>query len=127
MKALTPCVMWNPDCQGKWDYDGRLISVSTRYWPGGRGFDVYDSAHPELGLHPLIDPSIKPSANAAIVLNHGKPDEFDGFGDYVTLISKDFEGNTEAEVKAQVEGWVNEQFIDLARLLLRRYGVLNPV
>lgn len=126
MKLLKPCVMWNPDCQGKWDYDGRFVSISTRYWPGGRGFDVYDTAHPELGLHPHIDPAIRPSATASIVLNHGKPDDFDGYGDSLPLVSKDFEADTEAEVKAQVEGWVNEQFHDLARLVMRHYGVLNP-
>ena len=31
---------WTNDCQGKKDYDGPILEVSTRYWPRGGGFFV---------------------------------------------------------------------------------------
>jgi hypothetical protein len=85
---LEPCADWRPDCQGKWDYDGRLFSISSRYWPASRWTD-------------------KHSATASIVLNHGKPNKY-GFGDQIKLAEHEFEGDTEAEVKAQVEEWVKD-------------------
>ena len=33
---------WTDDCQGKKDFDGRLLSYSTRYWPASyRGSGIY--------------------------------------------------------------------------------------
>jgi hypothetical protein len=99
---VKPNIEWTPDCSGKWDYDGHIISISTRYWPAGGGFHVsnggvfVDSAE--------IFPHIKPSAHARIVLRCA------GYDESLDLIGKEFEAGTEAEVKAQVESWVQEQF-----------------
>ena len=110
----TPCCKWTNDCQGKKDYDGRLISVSTRYWPRGGGFHILDAGSSELRLSD--DASIKPSAHAAIHLNFGEPDQY-GYGDYRELADATFKAETEAEVKALVEQWVQEKFEKVIRLL----------
>ena len=115
-EQLTPCAKWTNDCQGKKDYDGRLISISARYWPAGGGMHIYDTAHPELGLHESVDTTIKPSANASIVLNFGEPDEY-GYGDYMDLCEQEFTADTEAEVKAQVEKWAQDKFDKIRELL----------
>lgn len=112
----TPCAKWTDDCQDKKDYDGRLVSISTRYWPAGGGMHIYDSTHPEKGLVLSTNPAIKPSANASIVLNFGEPDEY-GYGDSRDLATAEFEGETEAEVKEQVEEWVLAKFEKIRELL----------
>jgi hypothetical protein len=95
---MQPCARWTDDCQGKKDYDGRLLSISTRYWPGNYRSDG------------------RPSASAAILINHGEPDQY-GYGDHTVWRETDIAADTETEVKAAVEVWVREQMADvLARL-----------
>lgn len=89
MSDLIPCARWTDDCSGKKSYDGRLLSIDTRYWPGSKS------------------PDGRPSAKASIIINHGEPDE-DGYGDYTVWRSIGISGDTEAEVKAAVEAWVRE-------------------
>lgn len=97
---------WTPDCQGKWDYDGRLVSISTRYWPQGGGFHLFaDGDFVASADHPMTR-GTPPSANCSILLHHGDPDD----QDYTTIIEKGFEGATEAQVKADVEKWAAEQY-----------------
>src|SRR4051794_15112599 len=93
---------WTPDCQGKWDYDGALIRVSTRYWPRGGGFSIYDGGE----FRTNENQEIRPSANSTIYL-----------GEDEVLVEQDFEGDTEAEVKCAVEVWVAAQFNRIASLL----------
>lgn len=104
MSDYKPYARWTNDCQGKQDYDGRLISISTRYYPGpgGGGFLVFGDGQPMREV-PYGD---KPSAQASILLNHGPSEEGDGGGNYMVLASEEFSGETEAEVKAKVESWV---------------------
>lgn len=118
---FEPCAAWTPDCQGKWDYDGRLLSISTRYYPGpeGGGAMTFDTATSAFGTLPY---GPRPHAHAAIHLNHGEPDRY-GYGDYLVLREAEFDADTEAEVKALVEAWVTAQVNDIARLLARA----NPV
>jgi len=120
---MKPAARWTPDCQGKWDYDGRLISISTRYWPSGGGFHIYDPKQPERGLHSSLDdfPEIKPSANAAIHIECGEPDEKGHNSSYAVLSERDFEANTEQTVKAEVEVWVAEQYSRIVKCLLVEY------
>jgi hypothetical protein len=120
-KERTPCATWTPDCQGKQDYDGRLISISTRYWPRGGGMFFFSTSEPGKGLRQINDMAIKPSAHAAISLNFGEPDE-NGFGDYLDIVEQRFEGDTEAEVKVQVERWVKERFDEISVILMNHYG-----
>lgn len=70
---------WRNDCQGKKDYDGRLVEVSTRYWPPN-----YD-AH---GQH---------TAHSSILLGG------------MAVTDRNFTAPTIAECKRQVEQWVASQ------------------
>ena len=88
----SPCARWTSDCNGKQDYDGRMLSISTRYWPAWKSSDR------------------RPSAHAAIHVNHGRPDPDDDWGDYTVLFDQEFSAATESEVKVLVEAWVAEQF-----------------
>jgi hypothetical protein len=121
---MKPAARWTPDCQGKWDYDGRLVCISTRYWPAGGGFHIYDGRQPERGLHPSSEdfPEIKPSAIASIDIRCGETDESGHNEDYAHLSEKEFEADTEAEVKSQVEDWVRSEYLRIVTCLLREYG-----
>ena len=91
---MSIAIEWTNDCSGKKDYDGDVVRVSSRYWPRGGGFLVF-------GTNGLEDndarPEIKPSAKSHILLGDEE------------LATAEFEGETEAEVKAQVEAWVTEK------------------
>lgn len=105
---MTPEIKWTSDCSGKWDYDGALISVSTRYWPSGGGFYINDAS----GFRKSTDGSIRPSATASIVLNVTQPD-----WTHRKIVEKDFEGDSETEVKYAVEQWVQGKFDEIVALL----------
>lgn len=106
--------VWTDDCGGKKDYDCDLISLSTRYWPQGGGFFVLDST----GFHGNeARPEIKPSAKASLRLGDLCN------GPYIDLISEEFEGDTEAEVKAKVEEWAQSEYEKLIALVSSHYGV----
>jgi len=116
--VIEPCARWTDDSQGKKDFDGRLLSISTRYWPGeasGHGMMVVETSKvsvdvgavrsvPKISIAPY---GKMPSAVASICVNFGKPDQY-GHGDYATLLRQEFEAHTEAQVQAQVEAWVKE-------------------
>lgn len=117
---LTPCAKWTDDCQGKKDFDGPLVEISTRYWPRGGGYWVM---HNNPGAPVKIEkndvrPEVKPSAHAAINLRWGDPDE-DHYGPF---IEESFEGETESEVKAQVEAWIQRQMGRVVRALTKEFG-----
>jgi hypothetical protein len=99
--TFQPTAKWTPDCNGKQDFDGPLLTISTRYWPAWKSSDN------------------RPSASAAIVVNHGIPHPEEEWADYSTLAEADFAADTETEVKAQVEAWVREACLDV----LSRLGV----
>jgi len=95
---------WTNDCQGKKDFDGEVLHVSSRYWPRGGGFHVLD----ENGWSGNeARPEIRPSAVSHIYF-------FDK-----ELVTKQFEADTEEEVKALVETWVKEQIASLTEHLSR--------
>lgn len=95
-------IEWTDDCQGKKDYDGDIVAVSTRYWPGP--VTVFDTATPEKGLHEI--PGGKPSATCSIMLSNGYPHHND---ETVDLISRDFEGDTFEAVAKKIETWAQKQ------------------
>ena len=113
---MQPYAMWTNDCQGKKDYDGELLKISTRYWPGpsGGGAMMFNTTTREFSTLPY---GARPSAHSAILLMIGPKAENDGGGDYLTWREKYFEADTEAEVKTAVEAWVAEQMADVVRLL----------
>jgi hypothetical protein len=118
---MKPAARWTPDCQGKWDYDGRLIGISTRYWPCGGGFHLSDGTgnfRPSIETHP----EIKPAATASIHVYCGETDENGHNSPYAVLAEKEFEADTEQEVKAAVEVWVAEQYDRIVKCLMDEYG-----
>ena len=104
---------WTLDCQGKQDYDGNIVTISTRYWPRGGGFSTYDNETGEWRGNEHR-PDLWPSAHAALHLKYRKAE---GYDDYVILVEAEFEGETETEVKAQVERWVKSQYDKVAALM----------
>ena len=113
---ILPRAMWIDDCQGKKDYDGPILSVSTRYWPGpgDGGAMTYDTRTCVFGT---IAYGPRPSATSSIILHLGPQEEHDGGGDRLTWRKQDFEGDTEQAVKTAVETWVSAQIKDLVTLL----------
>ena len=105
---------WQPDCQGKWDYDGRLVSLSSRYWPRGGGFHVLDPNKGILEGNETRTETI-PTATASICI--GDLAE----GPYETIITADFCGDTEAHVKAQVEKWAKEMISRVESAIRREF------
>ena len=122
---LKPYAMWTNDCQGKQDYDGGLLSISTRYYPGpgGGGFMMFNSATGEMSTKPY---GKTPSAHSSIILRIGPREEHDGGGDYLVWRDADFEAATEAEVKGLVETWVTAQMADVVALLGGAPAFRNP-
>ena len=108
---------WTPDCSGKWDYDGVILEISTRYYPRGGGFHVSDGKG---DLRPSAEkfPDVKPSATSKIEIVHGDDD-------YALLIQQEFTGDTEAEVKGAVEKWAAEKFERIVAVLQREFGELR--
>jgi hypothetical protein len=97
---------WTDDCQGKKDYDAEILGISTRYWPRGGGFSIFDRDKPEAGLQDNeTRPGIKPSAKSELVIRHAG----EGLETWTVLAAAEFEAETEDEVKAAVEEWAQAQ------------------
>lgn len=101
---------WEPDCQGKWDYDYPLVSLSCRYYPRGGGYDVYHNGAWEVNED---RPEIGPTAQASICIGDLVN------GPYETLAEAYFGGKTESEVKRQVELWA-EEMIERVEYAIRK-------
>ena len=83
---------WTDDCQGKKDFDGELVRLSTRYWPGSYQANGWPSAKAELHL-------VLPDAMAR-----------EGWQNWRTLVSAKFEAPTQEEVQRKVEEWAIVQY-----------------
>jgi len=120
--------MWTDGCQGKKDYDGRVLGISTQYYPRGGGHFTLDPNGSQKLQGNETRPEIKPSANASFVLRKMCVDDDgveypdDGYGDSVDIVSCDFEGETEQDVKSQVEEWVQKVYTDMIDLLKTKYS-----
>ncbi len=113
---LKTAASWTNDCQGKQDYDGPILSISTRYWPRGGGYWLVDNTNGKCS--DTADPSrqnIRPSATSAIIMYHGVSEEC------FPLTEKDFEGETEDEVKKLVEEWGQEEMNKIVEALKSIY------
>lgn len=109
---------WTNDCQGKQDYDGDILSISTRYYPGpgGGGFLAVETG-PE-GAKMWTEPyGPRPQAHSSLLLWDLDSDE-----DGKELAEASFEADTEAEVKAQVEAWAQEQMGRAVKALLAEFS-----
>lgn len=102
--------VWTNDCCGKKDYDGGILSISTRYWPRGGSAMVFDTRTPKLGLR-IYDDGSEPSAHSSLVL-------LSADGKHITLTEKEFEAGSFQGVAEQVEAWAQEQMDKAVAVLL---------
>lgn len=105
---------WTDDCSGKKDFDGEIIAISTRYWPQGGGFHIYD------GVNFYQNTKGSPPSAKSSFLLRASPDE-DGSDEPTTLVSKKFEGDSFESVRAQVEEWAEGQYVRIVSALLREF------
>lgn len=112
-------IAWTSDCQGKKDYDGDVVAISTRYWPGP--VTVFDTSKPEKGLHE--EPGGQPRAHCSIVLLDGATDHE---GTTETLAEMKFVGGSFREVSRQVEAWAQEQMDRIATALRAEFRGSRP-
>jgi hypothetical protein len=91
-EPIRPPCLWTNDCSGKQNYDGRLLWVSTRYWPD---FTAHCS------IHLCMAPAQWPEPNDP---NHEVEALYND--DYVTVADAYFKGDNKAEVQRAVEEWV---------------------
>lgn len=104
MNDLKLNARWTDDCQGKKDYDGPILVVSTRYWPRGGGFWIINNKANSVSIEDdSTRPEIKPSASCSLDIVSKQ----EGYapGEHTTIATRDFEGETFEEVSAQVEAW----------------------
>lgn len=105
---------WTDDAQGKKDFDGDILSISTRYWPAGGGFSIFV---PGQGFtHNPLD--TKPSAKSSLVFRYAEYESID-------LAEKEFEGETFEDVARQVEAWAQEQMNKVVTLLQKEFQALE--
>lgn len=114
-KDIKLSAKWTDDCQGKKDYDGNIVCISTRYWPRGGGFMLFDPNADKKIQDNEDRPEIKPSAHSSICLVDG------GIDENVPLIEKEFEAETEDEVKESVEKWAAEEMKKIVDTLRNLY------
>lgn len=114
---------WSDDCGGKKDYDGPILSLSTRYWPRGGGFMVFDTANPNLGLRDSADayPDMRPSAASSLLLGIATGDDPEDTTD-LYLAREEFEGETYEEVRQKVETWAQSQMDRVIKALTGEFG-----
>jgi len=112
---------WTDDCQGKKDFDGPLLRVSTRYWPPagqGGGMLVENGRVKSMSVPYRSDG--RASAASSIVL-YVRSSEGYGEPDYIDLARRKFVGDTEEEVKRKVEAWVGKTTTRIVRVLAREF------
>jgi hypothetical protein len=117
MHQIKVPATWTDDCQGKKDYDGELIAISTRYWPRGGGYSMFDSSS-RAWEENEDRPGIGPHAHTAILVR-GPEDE------YYELVSAEFHGETFEEVAKQVEAWAQKTYNRIIKLLVGEFGELK--
>lgn len=100
-------IEWTLDCQGKQDFDADLVRLSTRYYPRGGGFSIItrDGRIEENEARP----EIKPLACTSIYYRDEQ------------LARAEFEGETEGEVKLQVEAWASDQLHRIEKAIRALY------
>jgi len=107
---MTIDIEWFHDCGGKKSCDTVLVRTETRYWPAGGSAYVNRGGRME-----KFDDGSKPSGIAYVEVN----------GKRVGPETK-FEGDTEAQVMAEMELWTVEraEFVKdaLRAALLERFG-----
>lgn len=96
-KLKTHTAKWTDDCQGKKDFDGEVLSISSRFYPPSYSRDGQTfSAMSSLNLYGTDD-------------------------SYAEVVRGDFKGATEEEVKAKVENWASAQWNRAVRALAAEF------
>ena len=112
---------WTDDCCGKKDFDGEMLTVSSRYWPKGGSGMMFDTSNPTEGLRSYDDGS-PCSANSKILFHYTKENGDQDYvvvaetGDYVT-------GASLEEVQAKIETWVQKTTDRILRALTKEFGI----
>ena len=88
---------WTDDCQGKKNYDAPIVTIDSRYYPGG-------------------GESEKHGGYSSLILRHTD-------GNEIELTTCEFEGDTEEKVKALVEDWAQKRFDEIVEMLKSNYIV----
>lgn len=115
MSAPRVPAMWTDDCSGKKNFDGEIIAISTRYWPRGGGYYIYD------GVNFFQNTQGPPPSARSSILLRARPDEDGGDDEPTVLVSKRFEGDSFEAVRVQVEEWAEGQYTRIVSALLREY------
>ncbi len=115
---IQPAAKWTDDCQGKKDFDGWLVSISTRYYPGQDGGGGTLVSNGKISTVPYGPRS---TAHSSINILFGEADENGYNADYFMLVEQDFAGDTE-DVKQQVEAWVRSRANEIKTALLALYS-----
>jgi len=108
---------WTDDCSGKKDFDGEIISISTRYWPKGYGgcFETFKHEDGCIEIRKAPATGDPAEAHSSIILR--LPD-----GDSLTFVESDFSGDDFESVKVQVEKWAQDQMDKIIGALSALYG-----
>lgn len=104
MESLKLSAAWTNDCQGKKDYDGDILSISTRYWP-----ENYQANR-------MV------SAQSQLIVHHGEPGASE---DYAVLAHVEFEAETFEFLAPQVEAWAQQQMDRAVAALVAEFGSLS--
>lgn len=94
IESFKPAAAWTDDCQGKKDYDGRLIDISCRYYPPSKNVN---------GKH---------SCFVGLLLRHTDNDRF------LDLNHAELWGDDEATLKRDVELWIETRSKEILRAIL---------
>lgn len=115
---------WTDDCQEKKNYDFPILEISSRYWPRGGGFTVFNNSpgKPVRFEENEDRPSIRPSATCHVILHLSEGDAESEDGG-LRLVDADFEGETEQEVKDKVEAFAAEQWRKAVGAIKRAFYV----
>jgi len=89
---------WTDDCNGKKDYDGELVCISTRFWPSN--YQKNGSC----------------SAKCHVMMMDGGRS-----GESKDLIAQHFEGDSFDSVSSQVEEWAQTQADRVYKAILKEF------
>ena len=106
---------WTDDSGGKKDYDGALVSISTRYWPEDGGFYVMTDAH-GIRKNDILGPC---EAHATVGLRERGGDKY---GHLHGLVEATFTGDSFEAVRVQVEAWAQAQMDRIESVLRREFS-----
>jgi len=104
---------WTDDCCGKKDYDGDIVSISTRYWPPGGGYFVVNNAPEKVTIGEAKDGSL-PNARSSLIIRVKD-------NDYIVLEETNIEGQSLEEVKQKVEEWAQGQYKNIISILRNHF------